>query len=88
MTNEDQRPLFLLSTISYVLEFIILKLTSGRVRALSSSSNKLRVKSTTVAADLLKVSCESYPNESIRAYGSLIDKKPSTRDSHYRKSML
>ena len=75
MTDEDQRPLFLLSTISYVLEVIILKLTSGRVRALSSSSNRPRAKSATVAADLLKVSCESYPNESIRAYGSSLGKK-------------
>ena len=75
MTDEDQRPLFLLSTISYVLEVITLQPTSDRVRALSSSSNRPRAKSATVAADLLKVSCESYPNESIRAYGSSLGKK-------------
>ena len=75
MTDEDQRPLFLLSTISYDLEVVILQLTSDRVRALSSSSNRPRAKSATVAADLLKVSCESYPNENIRAYGSSVGKK-------------
>ncbi len=67
MTDEDQRPLFLLSTINYDFEVIALKLTSDFVRLLSSSSNRPRAKSATVAADLLKVSCESCPNENIRA---------------------
>ena len=75
MTDEDQRPLFVLSMISYVFDVIILQITFDRVRALTSSTNKPRETSATVDVDLLKVSCESYLNECIQAYGSSLGKK-------------